>query len=147
MDKEIQHIRWDIDPIAKPRMTRRDVWLNPPRKPVAEYRKFANAIKILSLRDRYFVSNPLSIIFVLTMPKSWSGKKCERMCGQPHESKPDLDNLIKAFKDALCENDSFVHTYGGMKKIWGYEGAIIIMNNTTNNATKDEHTSPVAQTI
>lgn len=142
MDKEIQYLKWELEPIAKPRMTRRDVWLKPPRKPVIQYRNYADALKAFALRDNYFVTNTLSLIFVLSMPKSWSGKKCERMCGQPHESKPDLDNLIKAFKDALCENDSFVHTYGGMKKVWGYEGAVIIMNNT--HVTKDQHTEITA---
>jgi Holliday junction resolvase RusA-like endonuclease len=129
MDEQVQYLRWDIVPFPKPRMTRRDVWLKPPRKPVLEYRKYADGLRVYALRDKYFVNNPLSVIFVLPMPKSWSGKKCERMCGTPHLTKPDLDNLIKAFKDALCDNDSFVHTYGCMKKVWGYEGAVIIMNN------------------
>ena len=142
MDNEIQYLKWEIEPVAKPRMTRRDVWLKPPRKPVLAYRNFANSLKNYALRDRYFVSNPLSLIFVMSMPKSWSGKKRERMCGEPHTTKPDLDNLIKAFKDALCENDSFVHTYAGMKKVWGEEGAIIIMNNN-DNEQKDEHASVI----
>lgn len=144
MDTEIQYLTWDIKPVPKPRMTRRDIWLKPPRKPVLEYRNYANALKIFSIRDKYFVQNPLSLIFVLPMPKSWSGKKCDRMCGQPHAVKPDLDNLIKAFKDALCENDSFVHTYGCMKKVWGYEGAIIIVN---NNDQKDQQTQTSAQVV
>jgi Holliday junction resolvase RusA-like endonuclease len=142
MDDQIQYLKWDIEPVAKPRMTRRDVWLKPPRKPVSAYRQYADALKTFALRDRYFVTTPLSLIFVMSMPKSWSGKKRERMCGEPHTSKPDLDNLIKAFKDALCENDSFVHTYGGMKKVWGEEGSVIILNNNDNDQ-KDEH----AQTI
>ena len=144
MDNEVQHLRWDIEPVAKPRMTRQDVWLKPPRKPVAQYRRYADALKAFALRDRYFVSNPLSLIFVVSMPKSWSGKKCDKMCGQPHTSTPDLDNLIKAFKDALCDNDSFVHTYGCMKKVWGNEGAIIIVN---NNDTKDQYPPTTTQVI
>jgi Holliday junction resolvase RusA-like endonuclease len=63
------------------------------------------------------------------MPKSWSKKKRKAMNLQPHESKPDLDNLLKGFKDALCENDSFVHTYDQIKKVWGERGQVIIMNN------------------
>jgi hypothetical protein len=35
-----------------------------------------------------------------------------------------------------------VHTYGGMKKVWGEEGSVIILNNNDNDQ-KDEH----AQTI
>ena len=44
----------------------------------------------------------------------------------PHQQRPDLDNLIKAFKDALCEEDSHVHTYGVMKKVWGEEPKIMV---------------------
>jgi len=32
--------------------------------------------------------------------------------------------IVKAFKNALCEDDSHVHTYGTMKKIWGDVGQI-----------------------
>jgi len=38
----------------------------------------------------------------------------------------DLDNLIKGFKDALLIEDSHIHTYHNMKKVWGREGAIIL---------------------
>jgi Holliday junction resolvase RusA-like endonuclease len=60
------------------------------------------------------------------MPKSWSKKKRNELNGKPHTQRPDLDNLIKAFKDALCEDDSHVHTYYNMRKIWGEDGKIII---------------------
>jgi Holliday junction resolvase RusA-like endonuclease len=60
------------------------------------------------------------------MPPSWSKKKRVAMAGQPHKNKPDLDNLIKAFKDALCDDDSFVHTYEKMTKVWGEQGCILV---------------------
>jgi len=60
------------------------------------------------------------------MPQSWSKKKRAEMRGKPHQQRPDLDNLIKAFKDALCEDDSHVHTYFEMKKIWGDVGQILV---------------------
>lgn len=129
MDTQIQYLRLDIDPATKPRMTRRDKWLNPPRDAVAKYWLFKDELNALCLKYNYVVKVPLSLIFVIPMPQSWSAKKREKMCGEAHEQTPDLDNLIKAFKDALCKNDSFVHTYGGMKKVWGYEGAILIVNN------------------
>ena len=132
MDNEIQNIEWlvwNLDPIPKPRMTQRDKWLKPPRKPVQQYRFYKNALIALSQRHKYIVKNPLSVIFVIEMPKSWSKKKRQRMANQPHEVKPDLDNLIKGFKDALCENDSFVHTYDQIKKVWGERGQLIIKNN------------------
>ena len=68
----------------------------------------------------------LDIKFVIPMPTSWSEKKRVEMDGKPHTQRPDLDNLIKAFKDALLIEDSHVHTYHNMKKTWGRNGAIIL---------------------
>lgn len=126
MDNIVRDIVWVVDPIGKPRMTRRDKWLQPPRKPVRQYFEFKNGVQLYALRDNYTVTVPLSLTFVIPMPASWSKKKREQMNGQPHESTPDLDNMIKAFKDALCDRDEHVHTYGSMKKIWGEQGQIII---------------------
>jgi len=61
------------------------------------------------------------------MPKSWSKKKKEEMYCQPHKQRPDLDNLIKALQDCLCEEDSHIHTYLDVSKVWGKDGAIIII--------------------
>jgi len=36
------------------------------------------------------------------MPKSLSKQKAEKMAGEYHTSKPDLDNTAKAVLDALC---------------------------------------------
>ena len=52
--------------------------------------------------------------------------KTKDLDGKPHTLKPDLDNLIKAFQDSLLDNDSFIHTYKNISKIWGYDGKIII---------------------
>jgi len=49
------------------------------------------------------------------------------MALKPHTQTPDLDNLIKAFKDALLKNDSAVWRYGPMTKVWDYEGSIVIL--------------------
>ena len=75
---------------------------------------------------------PLSLQFALPMPKSWSKKRKEKMCLQPHTQKPDLDNLIKAFKDALLKEDSHVWCYDMMTKVWDYEGSIVVLNIKTS---------------
>lgn len=67
----------------------------------------------------------LSLSFFLPFPKSYSQKKRDKLRGQPHELKPDLDNLIKGFKDAFG-SDSHVHTYTHMTKVWYDCGKIII---------------------
>ena len=53
------------------------------------------------------------------------------MRGKPHRQKPDLDNLVKAFKDALLKDDKGVHTYGIMQKIWGDTGEIVVLDAKT----------------
>ncbi len=58
------------------------------------------------------------------MPKSWSKKKKAEMYLKPHQSTPDLDNLIKSVKDCLLKEDSGVWWYGEMKKVWDYEGYV-----------------------
>jgi hypothetical protein len=125
-------------------MTQRDKWLNPIRKPVVSYFNYKRTLEAFSWRDKYVVTNRLSLIFVIPMPSSWSKKKRLSMIGQPHTVKPDLDNLIKAFKDALCENDSHIHTYDQMSKVWGTSGAVVIVN---NNDKKDTNAEIVKQVV
>lgn len=67
-----------------------------------------------------------SITFVMPMPKSWSKAKKLAMNGKLHKQKPDLDNLLKALIDAVYCDDCSVSSYAGIRKIWGYEGSIII---------------------
>jgi Holliday junction resolvase RusA-like endonuclease len=45
----------------------------------------------------------------------------------PHQMKPDIDNMLKAFMDALMKEDSHVHTIGKMTKIWGVHGHIKVV--------------------
>lgn len=114
----------DVSPIGKPRMTQRDKWMK--RPPVVRYHIFCQSLKFRAEEHCYKVTDTLSLTFVIPMPPSWSKKKRLAMVGQPHQTKPDLDNLIKAFKDALCEDDSFVHTYEKITKVWGEEGCILV---------------------
>jgi Holliday junction resolvase RusA-like endonuclease len=120
----MEPITFLVEPIGKPRMTQSDKWRK--RPPVVRYHLFCHALKFYSEEVNYKLTETLSITFVITMPKSWSLKKKRLMDGEPHRLKPDLDNLIKAFKDAMSEDDSFVHTYKDIRKIWGKQGCIII---------------------
>jgi Holliday junction resolvase RusA-like endonuclease len=120
------YITLNINPVAKPRMTRSDKWKK--RKATDKYWKFKKDLKILCYVASWNIQDKqdLEVTFVIPMPLSWSNVKRQKMNGQPHTSRPDLDNLIKAFKDALLDEDSQVHTYGVMKKIWGQKGQIIL---------------------
>ena len=110
---------YDITPVPQPRMVQSDRWNKRPR--VLRYRAFRDEcrLKKVVLPENYHV------IFVMPMPKSWSGKKCKRMSGQPHRSKPDKDNLEKALLDAVYEEDSIVWD-GRVTKVWGYTGKICV---------------------
>jgi Holliday junction resolvase RusA-like endonuclease len=46
-----------------------------------------------------------SITFFIPVPPSWSKKKKKLHHGRFHQSKPDLDNLLKAFMDSLMAED------------------------------------------
>lgn len=121
-----------VTPIGKPRMTQRDKWLNPPRKEVLNYRLGKKGMEAFALMTKFSLGNTLDCVFHIPMPESWSGKKKERMALTPHESKPDLDNILKFVLDTLLpEGDQKVHTITA-RKIWDYEGKIIFKDNADN---------------
>jgi Holliday junction resolvase RusA-like endonuclease len=121
-----------LNPIGKPRMTQRDKWLKPPRPEVLKYRLSCQAIQFFAASQNFLLKDEANIIFVLPMPSSWSNKKRQRMCGTKHQSKPDLDNILKFVFDALKpEGDQTIHSIVA-KKIWGEEGKIIFIENDDN---------------
>jgi Holliday junction resolvase RusA-like endonuclease len=110
---------YDIDPVGKPRMTRRDKWAQRPA--VMRYRTFCDAIRAAG------VTLPESphVTFTLPMPASWSRYKRSQHEGQPHRQRPDADNLLKALLDALYDEDAHVWDVRVSKR-WGRTGQIII---------------------
>jgi Holliday junction resolvase RusA-like endonuclease len=121
---EYDEIIFPIVPFPKPRMTQRDKWKK--RPVVVKYHLFKDGLKHYACENKYEVGCELSLTFVMPFPKSYSKKKKESLRGKPHQIRPDLDNLVKAFKDALCLEDSYVYKYNCVQKIWGDEGKIII---------------------
>ena len=67
------------------------------------------------------------VVFVMPMTTSWSAKKKLEMDGEPHEQKPDVDNLLKGLLDAVFVEDCRVWDIRGTK-LGGQEGAIVIKN-------------------
>lgn len=109
-----------ITPVPKPRTTQRDRWA---KRPVVErYYAFADELR---LRYNQQLPSSLDLVFMMPMPKSWSKKKQEKMYLQPHQQEPDIDNLIKAVMDSLCEDDSYVFSVSAVK-FWDKEGGILI---------------------
>ena len=115
---------WQINPVSKPRQTVSDRWKQRPC--VMKYRAYADELRTLAKEHDYVLGESLTVVFVMPMPKSWSKKKRLEMRAKPHQQRPDLDNLCKAFMDALAKEDSHVWRFEIVKKVWGKEGNIII---------------------
>lgn len=112
---------YPITPIGKPRMTQRDKWKK--RPVVQRYYSFKDQVRlhkvILNYRNQ-------RVIFVIPMPKSWPKVKRDVFKGTEHQQKPDIDNLFKALADSIFKDDSHISDIR-ISKIWGDEGAIIII--------------------
>lgn len=113
---------YPINPCPAPRQVRSDAWN--PRPRVLRYRSFRDEVKSLGVTLQPAWSR---IIFRIPMPASWSEKKKAKFNGCPHESKPDLDNLIKALLDACYKEDSHIWCYTAMK-LWAEHGYIEIID-------------------
>lgn len=111
---------YNITPLGKPRMTRADKWKKRPE--VLRYRAFCDEVRLNKVT---LPESGYHVIFVLPMPPSWSKKKRALMDGEPHQQKPDKDNLEKALLDALFGEDSHIWD-GRVTKIWGETGKMII---------------------
>jgi len=114
-------------PVAKPRMTRADRYK---KRPVVEkYWAFKDMIKLQAKQQKFKLADEYSVVFVMPIAKSTSEKKKAEMYGEPHRLRPDLDNMLKSLNDCLMDEDSSVHNVHA-RKIWGYEGKIVVENLT-----------------
>lgn len=107
-------------PVPKPRMTRADAWRKRPC--VLRYRAFADELK-KQAEDLGFTvpASGLSLEFHLQIAKT-----VKREVGSPHQQRPDIDNLVKAFLDALCDEDSYVWNIRAEKR-WSQTPFIVAL--------------------
>lgn len=109
-----------ILPVAKPRMTRSDSWKKRPA--VLRYYAYKDKLRELTKKQNFTPTDEgMNISFGLPTPRSWSAKKLEALRNTPHKQKPDIDNLLKAFFDALLEEDSTIWQLDGLSKYWSEE--------------------------
>ena len=120
----MSRIEFNIKPCPKPRMTRADRWRQRPI--VLRYWDFCNELERQAKKLEYKPEDRVSLIFYIPMSKSWSKKKREQMLGKPHKQRPDIDNLAKAFLDALLKEDSFIYSLTA-EKYWSNEGSILVL--------------------
>ena len=95
-------------PVGKPRMTQRDKWQSRPC--VVAYRAWADLIRLAAHQRRWprVLQGRIRTVFYLPFPRSYTERKREGLRGQPHQSRPDGDNLHKAVLDALFKDDAFI---------------------------------------
>lgn len=124
LNSDFKEYHFPVTAVGKPRMTQRDKWMD--RDPVVRYRLMKQAVLLFAEQNNFVISDTLSILFIMPMPKHWSNKKREKMNGAPHQVKPDIDNLLKSFMDILApKNDSHIHTVK-IRKVYGLEGRIVV---------------------
>ena len=104
----------NIVPMGKPRQTRSDKWKKRPC--VMRSRAFSDEIR---KQVGGYLEDVINMDFkaYLPIPKSWSKKKVAAMRGQPHRTKPDIDNIAKQIFDSLCKDDSGIYS-SVMSKYW-----------------------------
>lgn len=116
----------DVTPVAKPRMTQKDKYN--PSKAAQRYWAYKDELVLKARLARFEIGPAFRAIFLMPMPKSWTKKKRRQMVGQPHQQKPDTDNLLKALKDALLVEDSHVWDEQGIKVWTDGPGGIFVEN-------------------
>ena len=119
------YVSLPVIPMGAPRMTRQDRWTDKlkgkGRPVVIRYFKYQDELRI-GLPD-YELPVRLDVTFLLPMPKSWRKRKRAEYVGSPHDQKPDIDNLIKAWLDTFSSDDKYVYSVTA-EKYWAEAGSI-----------------------
>ena len=109
---------FNTKPVPKPRMTQRDKWAK--RDCVVNYYAYKDDL-ILQAQTAdggpFELPNEFRVVFGVPFPRSYSKKKREKLLGQAHQVKPDVDNYLKGLMDAFKASDSDVW-HVDVKKIW-----------------------------
>lgn len=115
-----------IRPVPKPRMTRADAWKK--RSCVVNYFAYKDKLRKLIEKCNFKLSESSGCYyFHIKMPDSWSKKKKEKFANKPHQQRPDLDNLLKGFWDAVLDEDCRIWKILHAQKTWDYEDSIEII--------------------
>ena len=113
--------------MAKPRMTKSDKWNQRPA--TSKYWAFKDLLTLQARIQGFVLSDQIKIVAHLPMPKSWSKKKRAEFVWEPHQQKPDIDNILKSVQDILMKEDSTIWDVH-ILKYWtdAPEGTLIIKN-------------------
>lgn len=137
-DYEIDYSRtfylFDVIPMGAVRMSQSDKWKTNPnhvdpkkreREAVTRYRHFKNVIRKQAEEMKFELKGVLEIVFLVPMPSTWSEKKKQRENKKPVKTRPDTDNYVKAFMDALSKEDGYVWKINSQKR-YAFKGSILV---------------------
>ena len=125
---------FDVIPMGAVRMSQSDRWKTNPnhtdpnkrqRQAVTEYFDFKNKIKAQAEQMNFQLPEILDIVFLIPMPFTWSEKKKVKHNKTKVMKRPDLDNLVKAFMDALSVEDGYVWKITAEKR-YSFNGSILV---------------------
>lgn len=108
--------RYIIDPVPAPRQNVRSRFNPSKMKMIARYHAFCDHARLL----RIAIPDACYLRFEMPVPK-----RGKHRIGQPHQQRPDLDNLEKALLDAVFKEDAHIHTVF-KQKVWALQGAIVV---------------------
>ena len=122
-DLEGKDYVFEVNPVAKPRMTQRDKWASRPC--VVKYWAFKDEMLLAAIDMMFKLPDQFLITYNIPFPKSYSKKKRAELVGTPHKMKPDIDNLNKAILDTFMVEDSSVWS-NWPRKFWSENPSIVI---------------------
>lgn len=134
IDQDRKYYLFDVVPMGAIRMTQSDRWKTNPnhvdpnkrqRESVTQYFNFKNRIKAQAKAMNFELPEVLEIVFLVPMPFTWSEKKKVRNNRKPVKKRPDIDNYVKAFMDAMSEEDGNVWKIIAEKR-YAYRGSILV---------------------
>lgn len=114
--------RFDVVPVAAPRMNQADRWKKRPC--VQRYFAYRDQVRAIAAQQGFTLPERFYLWFQMPMPKSWSQRKKRMMFGEPCRVKPDADNLAKGFFDCFGEDK---HVWSvQITKTWHDKGGIVV---------------------
>jgi len=134
LDQTREFYIFDVIPMGAVRMTNRDRMFTNPNHPnplkrqrveVTRYFDYQNRLWEQYASKPFKFPNELEIVFLLPMPSSWSEKKKVKMNKMPCLTRPDIDNLVKGFMDALKIEDGNVWKVIAEKR-YAYKGSVLL---------------------
>ena len=136
MKKTELYFPFEPKPKGRPRFTRTGHAYTP--KTTHDYEKQIREYYQENISDFYESAIKLSLIFYMPIPKSTTKKMRALMENgeQRHIKKPDLDNIVKAFTDALngiaYADDSLITGINAQKKYGDPVGISMVISEDVN---------------